>query len=280
MNPLSNRDPIRVVEGSAQPHARFWNWTPRNESDPASDAEIQFYGSISEYSWWGDEITPRKFAKDLAKYGAGGPITVRIHSGGGDLMAASAIRAMLAGYDGYKTVRIDGLCASAAVAVALAGDEIIIQDSAFMMIHNPGYTLLYGYMDAEYLRAISDDLDKFAESIIKIYARRTGREETEIMEMMAAETWMTADDAVLLGFADEIATGGTLAAVNPSVQNLILNSANPPDVFLNQVVNLAAKPQPAPTAEAESLSPPRLSETAAALRLRVQTLLNKEQADD
>lgn len=218
--------PIRIVEGSAQPHAKFWNWIPRNET--GSEAEIKFYGYISEYSWWGDEITPAKFAEELSTYGRGEPIQVRIHSGGGDMLAASAIRAMLSDYPGRVTVRIDGLCASAAVAVALAGDRIIIQDSAYMMIHNPGYTMLYGWMDAEYLRATAADLDKFAESILGIYASRTGYARDDIAEMMAAETWMTAQDAVEMGFADEIANGGR-PADNASIKNLIQCSVNPPD---------------------------------------------------
>ena len=251
--PKKTNEPVRIIEGDAKPYARFWNWTPRAESDPEADAEIQFYGYISEYSWWGDEVTPRKFAQDLAKYGAGGPITVRIHSGGGDMLAASAIRAMLTDYEGRVRVRIDGLCASAAVAVALAGDEILIQDSAYMMIHNPGYTLLWGYMDAENLRELANHLDIFAESLVVVYARQTGKPEHEIVEMMAAETWMGADEAVNLGFADAIIEGGRVAD-NASVQNLVMNSANPPAELLNTQAGV-------------------LSDHAALLRERVQNLL-------
>ena len=247
------KKPIRIIEGESKPHARFWNWVPRAESDPDSQAEIQFYGYISEYSWWDDDITPAKFREDLAKYGAGGPITVRIHSGGGDVWAASAIRAMLSDYDAHVTCRIDGLCASAAVAVALAGDEIIIQDSAYMMIHNPGYTMLWGWMNAETLRELSAHLDKTAESLVDIYAKRTGLPKDDVIQMMGKETWMTAQNAVDFGFADRMATGGKIAESNPSVQNLIQNCVNPPKGLL---------------------SPPRLSAQAELLRTRVRTILN------
>lgn len=253
-------DPVRIIDGQQKPHARFWQWTPRAEVD--QPAEIKFYGYISEYSWWGDEITPLKFAEDLAKYGAGGPVTVRIHSGGGDMLAASAIRSMLTDYSGQITARIDGICASAAVAVALAGDEIIIQDSAYMMIHNPGYTLLYGWLDAAFLRELSDQLDIFAESLTIIYARRTGKDEAEIADLMSTETWMTAAEAVSLGFADTVAEGGQVAQANHSVQNLIQMSANPP---------------------AELLTPAAvMSGHAALLRKRVKAILcsSKEQTEN
>ena len=244
--------PLRIVEGSADPHARFWRWVPRAADD--DPAELQFYGYISEYSWLGDEITPAKFRADLQQYGAGGPITVRIHSGGGDLLAASAIRAMLSDYPGRKTVRIDGLCASAAVAVALAGDEILIQDSAYMMIHNPGYSALLGWMDAADLRELAEHLDKFAESITDIYVRRTRMSREIVTAMMDMETWMTAEESVDFGFADRVVDGEGMAAppANPSVANLVQQCTHPPDGLL---------------------SPPRLSAEAAALRNRVNNIL-------
>ncbi len=110
-------------------------------------------------------------------------------------------------YPGLKTVKILGLAASAAVAIALVGDEIQIFDTAYMMIHNPGYQLLIGWMTADVLRKYSEELGTFREGMINAYAGRSGQEREAIAEMMDAETWMTAQQAVELGFADRIVTG-------------------------------------------------------------------------
>jgi ATP-dependent Clp protease protease subunit len=198
------RQPIRIVEGNAKPFEPFWRAQAATADQPA---EIDFIGYISEFSWLGDEITPQLFKDDLARVGQGGPITIRMHSGGGDVFAASAIRAMLIDYPGPITVKILGLAASAAVAIALAGDEIQIFDTAYMMIHNPGYTGLMGWMNAELLRKFAEALDIFSEGLVNAYAARSGQEREAITQMMDAETWMTAQQAVELGFADRIITG-------------------------------------------------------------------------
>ena len=120
--------PIRVVEGNAKPFESFWQ--VRDAAQTGGEPEIDFIGYISEYSWMGDEVTPKKFKADLYEVGKGGPVTIRMHSGGGEIFAASAIRAILDQYPGDKTVCIDGLCASAAVAIALAGNKVKIYDTA------------------------------------------------------------------------------------------------------------------------------------------------------
>ncbi len=200
------RQPIRVIEGKAKPYERFWVARPANQSgDPA---EIDFFGYISEYSWMGDEITPQMFKDDLARVGQGGPITIRIHSGGGDMFAAAAIRAMLVDYPGQITVKIMGLAASAAVAIALAGDEIQIFDTAYMMIHHPGYQLIIGWITADWMRREAENLDLFSEGLINAYAARTGLDRAKLTQMMDAETWMTAQQAADLGFADKVIIGG------------------------------------------------------------------------
>ena len=128
------KKPMRVLEGSAKPYEPFWRVVDAAESE-SGEPEIEFYGYISEYSWWDDDITPAKFKADLLNIGKGGPVTVRINSGGGEVYAASAIRAMIVDYPGQVTTRIDGLCASAATLVAMAGDVVKMQDSAYFMIH-------------------------------------------------------------------------------------------------------------------------------------------------
>ena len=71
-----NKEPVRIIEGSAKPYERFWNLRAAEDSE-SGEPEIEFYGPISEYSWWGDEITPSLFKEDLEKHGKGGPVTIR-----------------------------------------------------------------------------------------------------------------------------------------------------------------------------------------------------------
>src|SRR3990172_9151167 len=123
------KEPIRCFEGSAQPHEAFWRVRDAFETENG-EAEVELYGVISEYSWFDDDVTPKMFKEDLARIGAGGPITIRINSCGGDVIAASVMRTIIKEYPGQVTVKIDGIAASAAVVVALAGDRILIQDTA------------------------------------------------------------------------------------------------------------------------------------------------------
>ena len=196
-----NRKPVRVLEGNARPFEPFWRVVDEAGSE-SGEAEIEFYGYISEYSWFDDDITPARFKSDLAKL-EGRPVTVRIHSGGGDVFAASTIRAMLMDYPGRVTTRIDGLCASAATYVAMAGDRVLMQDSAFFMIHNPA-AMAYG--TEQDLKDAIKLLKKVKDGIVQTYQGKTRMEAEQISKMMDATTWMTAQEAQALGFVDEIVT--------------------------------------------------------------------------
>lgn len=206
--PVRSRQPIRIVQGSAEPFTPFWRVRAATSQEPA---QIDFFGEISEFSWFGDEITPQLFKADLAKL-QGQPLTIRLHSGGGDVFAAAAIRAMLIDYPGRITVKVLGLAASAAVAIALVGDEVQIYDTAYMMIHNPGYLMLVGYITADLMRKWSAELDLFREGLINAYEARTGMKRDALGKMMDEETWMTAQQAVEMGFADKVITGETAPA--------------------------------------------------------------------
>lgn len=222
--------PIRVVEGNAKPFESFWQ--VRDAAQTGGEPEIDFIGYISEYSWMGDEVTPKKFKADLYEVGKGGPVTIRMHSGGGEIFAASAIRAILDQYPGDKTVCIDGLCASAAVAIALAGNKVKIYDTAYMMIHNPGYAGLFGYLDAETLQKFSDELRIFKDGLLNAYESRTKIARDVLSAMLDAETWMTAQRAVELGFADEVITGG--GQIKTDVTKDVINYVNVPAALLAQ----------------------------------------------
>jgi ATP-dependent Clp protease protease subunit len=202
--------PIRVFEGTAQPHEPFWTFRNANETE-SGETEIEFYGPISEFSWWGDEVTPKMFKEQLYAKGKNGPVTVRLNSPGGDLIAASVIRATMLDYPGRVTVKVDGLAASAAVMVALGGDRIMMQASAYMMIHEAMVGLL-GYFNITELKAMIDDLKVINAGIVEAYVLRTKMEGDKLQKMMADETWMTASEAVAYGFADEVITASSKAA--------------------------------------------------------------------
>lgn len=181
--------------------AKCWKWV--NVNEPDKEPEMQLCGIIARESWWGDEVTPQMFKDDLYQYGGGGPITVRIDSDGGDVVAASVMRSILNEYPGTVTMQIDGIAASAASVVTLAGDKVRMIDTAYMMIHDPMVGIL-GYYNAGELTKLAGYLDVIKQGIMAAYISRTGKDEQTIADWMTAETWFTAAKAVELGFADEI----------------------------------------------------------------------------
>ena len=132
-------------------------------------------------------------------FSGNGPVTVWINSPGGDCIAASQIYSMLIDYPGVVTVKIDGIAASAASVIAMAGTEVLMAPTALMMIHNPA-TMAFG--DHNDMKAAVKMLDEVKQSIVNAYAIRTGLSDEELSRMMEAETWMNAKKAIALGFAD------------------------------------------------------------------------------
>lgn len=179
----------------------FWKF--KNNTD--GEAELLLYGEISDASWYGDEVTPKKFADDLAACG-GKDLTVRVNSPGGDVFAAQAIYNQLKAYTGKVTVKIDGMCASAATVIACAGETVIMPSNTTYMIHNPKSALL-GYYDAVQLGKVSDRLTTVKQTIVNVYMGRVGNtlSEVQVKHKMDSEEWMTADKAKEYGFVDEIA---------------------------------------------------------------------------
>lgn len=178
----------------------FWKF--KNNADGA--AELLLYGEISDASWYGDEVTPKKFADDLAACG-GKDLTVRVNSPGGDVFAAQAIYNQLKAYTGKVTVKIDGMCASAATVIACAGETVIMPSNTIYMIHNPKSAML-GYYDAVQLGKVSDRLTTVKQTIVNVYMGRVGNalSEVQVKHKMDSEEWMTADKAKEYGFVDEI----------------------------------------------------------------------------
>lgn len=195
-------------------------WQVKNEVN--GNSEILLYGPIAgESSWWGDEVTPRSFAEDLESLG-GKDVTVRINSGGGDVFAAHAIHNQLVAYKGRVTVVIDGLAASAATIIAVAGDRIIMPSNALFMIHNPAIGLSDYYGADELLKA-AEALNTIKGSIVAAYRKRCKANAEELAAMMDAETWMGAAECLEKGFVDEI-QGSVSPVLNGS--SLVVNSVN------------------------------------------------------
>lgn len=174
-----------------------------------SVAELVLYGPISQESWYGDEVTPKQLSDDLAAMGDVTEISVRINSGGGDVFAGTAIHSILKRHKASVTVYVDGLAASIASIIAMAGDKIIMPKGSMMMIHNP-WTFAMG--DAKDLRKTAETLDQVRDSLITIYSDKTGLSAEEIIPLLDAETWLSAAEAVKKGFATEVEEKLSIAA--------------------------------------------------------------------
>ena len=191
-----------MLKGVEKTMKKFWsfkNLTP-------GVAELLLYGEIqSERSWFdfgGGGIFADEFVRDLNSLGAVNQITCRINSGGGDIFAAVAIYTQLKMHAAKIICVIDGLAASAATLILMAGDVIQMPTGAMIMIHDP-LAVLMGMYKSEELAKQADTLDTIKESIVAIYTERTGTSKAKLADMMAEETWMTADQAIELGFADQ-----------------------------------------------------------------------------
>ena len=169
--------------------------------DEPSERTLYLDGAIAEESWFDDDVTPRLF-KDELNLGSG-DITVWINSPGGDCVAAAQIYNMLKDYPGKVTVKIDGIAASAASVIAMAGDKTYVSPVSMLMIHNPSTIAMGDH--AEMQKAI-DMLEEVKESIINAYVLKTGLSRARLSHLMDAETWMNANTAIELGFADGLIT--------------------------------------------------------------------------
>lgn len=172
----------------------------KNES---GERTLYLDGVIAEESWFGDEITPKQFKAELQS--SAGDVTVWLNSPGGDVFAAAQIYNLLMDYKGNVAVKIDGLAASAASVIAMAGTRVSMSPVSLLMLHNPS-TIAWGDSD-EMRRAISL-LEEVKSSILNAYELKTGLSRAKLSQMMDEETWISAYKAIDLGFADDILFGG------------------------------------------------------------------------
>ncbi|WP_314353516.1 head maturation protease, ClpP-related [uncultured Granulicatella sp.] len=223
---------------------KFWNWKiiQNNKNEP-NEAVLYLNGTIAEESWFDDDVTPKIFKEELENHQ--GDITVWINSPGGDCIAAAQIYNLLIEHKGNVTVKIDGIAASAASVIAMAGTTVKMSPVAMLMIHNP-MTIAYGNT-SEMEKAI-EMLQEVKESIINAYELKTGLSRNKLSKLMDNETWMDARKAVELGFADEMMERNTKNLEPPSVsmmysETLLTNSLmdklkntwQPPQITKNKV---------------------------------------------
>ena len=173
---------------------KFWNWVKNEEG-----RTLYLDGAIATETWFEDDITPKIFKQELNA--AEGDITIWINSPGGDCIAASQIYNMLMDYKGNVTVKIDGIAASAASVIAMAGTDVFMSPVSMMMIHNP-MTIAFG--DKVEMEKAIEMLNEVKESIINAYEIKTGLSRTKLSHLMDQESWFNAKKAVELGFADKI----------------------------------------------------------------------------
>ena len=174
---------------------------PNAEEASTSDekpAEILIYDVIGHDWWTGEGVTSKGIIKALEQVKTD-KLVVRINSPGGDVFEGFAIYEALKGFEGHVEVRVDSLAASAASFIAMAGDEIVMGEAAYLMIHDP-WSGVIG--TAEDMRAEASLLEKITGTIAELYANKSSSDLKDIKKLMRAETWMTADEAVDLGFAD------------------------------------------------------------------------------
>ena len=167
-------------------------------------AELSIYDEIGAYG-----VSAKAFIADIGGLEAGTDLELRINSPGGSVFDAVAIYNALQRHTGKVTVTIDGIAASAASYIAMAGDEIVMPENAFLMIHDPSGLVVGTAVD---MRDMADALDKIAGSLIKGYAAKSGKPDDEIATLMAAETWFDAAEAVEAGLADRVAEPVRIAA--------------------------------------------------------------------
>jgi len=180
----------------------------KNTADDS--AEVFIYDEIGG---WG--IDAASFVRELRAY-SGKALTVRVHSPGGSVLDGHAIFNALKRHNGGVTVQIDGLAASMASVIAMAGAPVKMAANGFLMIHNPSGGMMGG---ADDMRKAAELLDKMKDGLVNIYAAKSGKSAEEIEEWMDAETWFTADEAKENGLIDEITDGIAMAAKFDAMKN-------------------------------------------------------------
>jgi ATP-dependent protease ClpP protease subunit len=205
-----NLDRLEALAGRARelagPRPATGGWFRMSAAD-GERADVWIYGPIGADPWDDGAVASASFVKDLRGITAPA-IDLHINSPGGFVFDGIAIHAALRNHPATVRVTVDGLAASAASFVAMAGDRIAVEKPAKMMIHDAGGIVLGNSAD---MRTMADLLDELSDTIAGIYADRAGGPVAGWRDAMRAETWYSAEQAVAAGLADEV-TGGTDSA--------------------------------------------------------------------
>jgi len=179
---------------------RFWNWARDPDDDPNAERTLYIQGAIADNdTWYEDDITPKAFVSEL---NAGkGPITIYLDSPGGDCFAAAKIYNALMEYPNSVTVKIGSMAASAASVIAMAGGTVLISPVGQILIHNPS-SIAIG--DSAEMRKAAQMLDAVKESIINAYELKSNQSRLKLARMMDEEKFMSAQEALSLGFVDGV----------------------------------------------------------------------------
>lgn len=176
----------------------------------ATIGEVYIYGEITDFKCFDEDVTPKDIKKELDKLKSVDSINVYVNSPGGGVFAGVAIYNELKRFNKPITAYVDGVAASIASLIVLAADKVVMPFNSMLMIHNP-WACICG--NAGELRGLADRLDKLADSVlIETYQRKTGLDREKIKELLDAETWLSAEEAVGLGFADVLMEEQKIAA--------------------------------------------------------------------
>lgn len=228
------------------------------QKETETEVEYMLYGTIVSDAWWSDEVGLKQIANDLANITK--PIKLRINSYGGELFAGQAIYSLLKNHKYGVTTIVDGVAASAASVIAMAGNPVIMPNNSLLMIHN---SWTYASGNADDLEKTADDLRKADETLFAVYKAKGGDKlpDDKLREMLKAETWLTADEALSYGLIDKIDE----SVINASIDNkcVVFNglrldekySSRIPEKIKAILVEADKKPEPKQKESVENMTP-------------------------
>ncbi|MBP7212743.1 MAG: ATP-dependent Clp protease proteolytic subunit [Anaerolineaceae bacterium] len=241
--------------------------------DIVDDANYEFYVA---WNGEGTAISPRMIREKLKDF-SGSDVTIRIHSQGGFVDDASAMRAIISDYPGKVTCKVDGLCASAAMMLAISGDKVVMQDSAYLMIHNP-WTRASG--DVDELKKTIRMLQATKEGIIQAYMSKSNLSHDKLDKMMTDESWITADEALEFGFVDAVESAQKVKASNyqgMAAMNSLRQFKNMPDA-VKAMLGIDKENDPAGEEEISTSEP--VDSEITSLSSSLETMGNEEGEDE
>ena len=206
---------------------KFYNF--EKKSDVVADLYI--YGDITSYEWDESDVSAFGFKKDLEELGEISELNIHINSCGGETYQGLAIYNLLKQHKAQKNVYIDGIAASSASMIAMAGDKIYMPKTSLMMIHNC-WTLVIG--NSKELRKTAEDMDKIAVAYKEAYLAKVNITEEKLNKLLDEETYLTADECIEMGFADEIVELQVNSSINQNANTCLYNLVNKVKQLENQ----------------------------------------------